>query len=247
MSAYFITGTGTDIGKTWLSCSLLKYWRAAGLTTRAYKPVLSGFDANNAVASDAGQLLAAQGIEVNANTVDEIAPSRFAAPLSPDMAAALERREINFNELVSFTQQRCSREFAMYRIAPAQRVGSAMPTLHNNSNSQVDRTIVEGVGGVMVPLDESHTVRDWIAASNLPCILVAGSYLGSISHTLSALAALREVNVEVKAIAVNESLASSVMLADTIVSLQRHAKGIAIVGILRDAPEIGIATLAAMR
>ncbi|MBK7684618.1 MAG: AAA family ATPase [Rhodocyclaceae bacterium] len=128
MSAYFITGTGTDIGKTWLSCALLKHWRAAGFTTRAYKPVLSGFDANNDGASDAGQLLAAQGIEVNANTVDEIAPSRFAAPLSPDMAAALEEREINFNELVSFTQQRCSRNSQC--IALRLRNGLAVQCQH---------------------------------------------------------------------------------------------------------------------
>ena len=43
LNPYFITGTGTDIGKTWLSCALLKYWRANGVATRAYKPVLSGF------------------------------------------------------------------------------------------------------------------------------------------------------------------------------------------------------------
>ncbi len=133
----------------------------------------------------------------------------------------------------------------MHCIAPAQRVGSAMPTLHANSNSQVDRSIVEGVGGVMVPLDDQHTVRDWIAASALPCVLVAGSYLGSLSHTLSALAALREVNVTVKAIAVNESPDSSVALADTMASLQRHAKGIAVVDIRRDAPAVGIARLTA--
>ena len=223
MSAYFITGTGTDIGKTWLSCALLKHWRAAGFTTRAYKPVLSGFDASDAAASDAGALLAAQGIPVNAHSIEAIALWRFAAPLSPDMAAALAGCTIDFAALVAITR----------RVA--------------STNSQNERILVEGVGGVMVPLDDTHTVRDWIAASNLPCILVAGSYLGSLSHTLSALAALREVDVEVKAIAVNESLNSSVTLADTIASLQRHANGIEVVGIRRDAPETGIATLAAMR
>ena len=224
MSAHFITGTGTDIGKTWLSCALLKHWRAAGFATRAYKPVLSGFDANDLDASDAGALLLSQGFLVDANSIEAITPWRFAAPLSPDMAAALEGRAIDFAELVLFTQRRVA-----------------------STNSQNACTLIEGVGGVMVPLDDTHTVRDWIAASNLPCFLVAGSYLGSLSHTLSALAALREVDVEVKAVAVNESQASSVTLADTIASLQCHANGIAVVGIRRDEPEIGIATLAAMR
>ena len=222
MNAYFITGTGTDIGKTWLSCALLKHWREAGLTTRAYKPVFSGYTDSDA-ASDAGALLTAQGINVDANTVDEIAPWRFAAPLSPDMAAAREGRAIDFTELVAFTQRRVT-----------------------STNSQVDRSIVEGVGGVMVPLNDTHTVRDWIAASALPCVLVTGSYLGSLSHTLSALAALREVKVEVKAIAVNESLASSVTLADTIASLQRHADKLPVIGIRREMPASGIARLAAM-
>jgi len=46
--------------------------------------------------------------------------------------------------------------------------------------------VIEGVGGVMVPLDKSHTVLDWMAALGIPAILVAGTYLGSISHALTA-------------------------------------------------------------
>ena len=60
MGANFITGTGTDIGKTWLCCALLRHWRAAGLRPAALKPVLSGFDPDAPQASDAGQLLAAR-------------------------------------------------------------------------------------------------------------------------------------------------------------------------------------------
>ena len=51
--------------------------------------------------------------------------------------------------------------------------------------------LIEGIGGVMVPLDEKHTVLDWMAALNIPVVLVAGSYLGSLSHTLTALDAMR--------------------------------------------------------
>ena len=72
MSDFFITGTGTDIGKTWVTCALLRHWRATGRRARAFKPVLSGFDPAMAEASDAGQLLAAMGRTLDAAALDEI-------------------------------------------------------------------------------------------------------------------------------------------------------------------------------
>ena len=220
MSANFITGTGTDMGKTWLACALLRHWRAAGRQPAAFKPVLSGFDPRQPQASDAGALLAALGREASLAELDAIAPWRYAAPLSPDMAAAREGRRIDFDELVAFTR----------RVA--------------NANS--GPTLVEGVGGVMVPLDDRHTVRDWIAASGLPCVLVTGSYLGSLSHALTALEALARVGAGVAAIAVNETPGSAVALDATLESLARHVGGIPLVSIARDSPQAGAARLAGM-
>lgn len=226
MSAYFITGTGTDIGKTWLTCAVLRHWRAAGLRPMAYKPLISGFDAALAKTSDAGQILQALGREVNAAALDEIAPWRFSAPLSPDMAAACEERTIDFDALAGFTRRIC-------------RLGES------RGSTDASLTLIEGVGGVMAPLDECHTVRDWIVASGLPCVLVAGSYLGSLSHALTAFEALRKVGAGVTAIVVNESPGSAVALADTVASLQSHVGGVRLVAIERDAPQTGIAELAA--
>ena len=220
MSANFITGTGTDIGKTWLACALLRHWQSEGRRAAAIKPVLSGFDPLTPQASDAGALLAALGREVSTAELDAIAPWRFAAPLSPDMAAALENRRIDFAELVGFTRRSVSADSCI--------------------------TLVEGVGGVMAPLDATHTVRDWIAASGLPCILVAGSYLGSLSHTLTALAALAEVGAGVTAIAVNESPDSTVALDATLETLSHHAPGIPLAAILRASPRAGVARLAGL-
>lgn len=217
--AFFITGTGTDIGKTWLTCALICYWRARGYVVHAVKPVLSGFNPADAVASDAGQLLAALGQPINLASLDAIAPWRFSAPLSPDMAAAREGRAVDFDALVGFTRRIASAEF------PA---------------------LVEGVGGVMAPLDTEHTVRDWIAASGLPCVLVAGSYLGSLSHTLTALEALKKVGVGEPAIVVNQSPESAVSLAETIATLRYHVGGVPLVGISRAEPQVGIAELAAL-
>jgi dethiobiotin synthetase len=88
-------------------------------------------------------------------------------------------------------------------------------------------------------------VRDWIAASGLPAVLVAGSYLGSLSHTLTALEALAKVGACVTAIALNESPGSSVDLAETAAVLTKHA-AVPVVSIARSGPAPGIARLAAM-
>ncbi|MDO8787865.1 MAG: dethiobiotin synthase [Sulfuritalea sp.] len=220
MGANFITGTGTDIGKTWFACALLRHWRAAGLAPAAFKPVLSGFDALRPEMSDAGALLAALGREASRAELDAIAPWRFAASLSPDMAAALEGRRIDFDELVDFSRQVI-----------------AMPGRP---------LLIEGVGGVMAPLDEQHTVRDWIAASGLPCVLVAGSYLGSLSHTLTALEALQRVGAGVTAIVVNETPGSAVALDATLESLSRFVAGIPLTAIARDIAPADVAGLAGL-
>lgn len=232
VNTFFITGTGTDIGKTWVTCALLRHWCAAGRRVRAFKPVLSGFDPATAAASDAGQLLAAMGRTVDAAALDEIAPWRFAAPLSPDMAAAREGRSIDFDALVGFTR----------RCLPAKRHAGET----ENAGADFYATLIEGVGGVMVPLDAQHTVRGWIASSGLPCILVAGSYLGSLSHTLTALESLRKVGAGVTAIVVNESPESSVSLDDTLATLRCHAGDVPVTGISRAAPQTGLAELAAL-
>jgi len=92
MSAIFITATGTDIGKTFVAAGLIRHWRAAGRTVEALKPVVTGFDPAAAAASDPGVLLTALGRPVTPAEIDSLAPWRFTAPLSPDMAA---RRSIN--------------------------------------------------------------------------------------------------------------------------------------------------------
>lgn len=195
MPGLFITATGTDIGKTAITTLLVRQLCAAGRPVRALKPLLSGFDAGNAQRSDAGLLLAAAGLEVTTANLDAITPWRFAAPLSPDMAAAREGRAIDFDALVAFC-----------RTALAD---------------SAQTVLIEGVGGAMVPLDARHTVLDWIAALGLPAVVVAGSYLGTISHSLTTIAAMQARGLTVAALILSESLDSPVPPAETAETLAR--------------------------
>jgi dethiobiotin synthetase len=212
MSAVFITATGTDIGKTYLATGMIRQFRAAGRAVSAIKPVATGFDPARPEASDAGQLLTALGKPITAEEIARISPWRFAAPLSPDLAARREGRTVDFDALVAFSRD-------------AMRDQSRI-------------VLIEGIGGIMVPLDSRHTVLDWMCALDIPLLLVAGSYLGSISHTLTCLEVLKNRNLTVRAVVVNETPGASVSIADTIASVSQFAKTIAFVGLSRQSAQV---------
>jgi dethiobiotin synthetase len=209
--AHFITATGTDLGKTWLTAGVAGVCAARGVAVRALKPVMSGYDEAQPQASDAGVLLENLGDRVTAAEVARISPWRFAAPLSPDRAAALEGKDIDFAALVDWCRGEIERPM-------------------NDSGL----LLIEGIGGVMVPLDARHTVRDWLAALGIPVVLVAGTYLGALSHTLTALAALREAGVVPAAVVLNESAGSTASLEDGAASLGPHLGGIPLIIVRRD-------------
>jgi dethiobiotin synthetase len=198
VTAIFITATGTDVGKTYVAASLIRHLRQMGRLVDALKPVVSGFDPEQAVASDPGVLLHALGLPVTMAEIDRISPWRFGAALSPDLAARREGRGIDVDAVVAFCQT----------AVDARR----------------DILLIEGVGGVMVPLDEQRTILDVMMTLQLPLILVAGSYLGTISHTLTALDALYQRNLKVLATIVSETPGSSVPLDDTVAAIGRFAE-----------------------
>ena len=89
-----------------------------------------------------------------------------------------------------------------------------------------DPLVIEGVGGLMVPLDDTRTVLDWmLALKDLPIapLLVVGSYLGTISHTLTTLDVMRRNDLEPRAIVVSESLSAPVPLEETVETIRRFA------------------------
>ena len=208
MNALFVTATGTDCGKTFVTAGLLRHLRALGLPARALKPVVSGFDEAAPEGSDPAELLAAMGEPVTAQTLAAIAPLRFKAPLAATMAARLEGRSLTLADIL--------------RACEAVMADPRGPLL------------IEGAGGVMSPFAEGATCLDAIKALGSPCLLVTGTYLGAISHTLTALVAMRATGCSPIAIAVNESLGSSVSLADTMAELAAFAPGVAAVAIRRN-------------
>lgn len=203
MTRLFVTATGTGIGKTFVTAALAHQLRARGQSVRALKPLISGFDP--AGPSDTHALLAAQGL--GPTEFDAISPWRFRAPLAPHMAAAREGRAVSFDDLVAF----CRTELAR----------------------QTDHVLVEGVGGAFVPLDDNRLVTDWIAALGLPSLLVTGSYLGSLSHCLSTVEAMRARGLEIAAILVSQSVDQPVPMEETVATLARFLPGIPLVPVPR--------------
>jgi dethiobiotin synthetase len=162
----FVAGAHTEIGKTQVACALLRAARARGLRVDALKPVVSGFDPGDWSGSDPGRLLAAMGLPLAQQALDQMSPWRFLAPLAPPLAARQEGRPLPFAPVSDFCRE---------RIAA----------------SQADLVIVEGVGGLMSPLTDSATSLDLLAALDCRCVLVSGGYLGAVSHALTALEVMR--------------------------------------------------------
>lgn len=210
MSLIFVTATGTDVGKTYVTCALIRALERAGKAVTALKPVISGFDGHNAAASDSGLILAALGQPCDAPSIAAISPWRYAAPLSAEIAAEREGRGVSFDAVVGFCTE------------AARSPGVCL---------------IEGVGGLMSPIDSSRTNRDLIAALKARPLLVAGSYLGTVSHILTALEALRAAGVEPLGIVISESQSSPVPLAELAVRLAAFTRApIVTVGRDEEAP-----------
>ena len=123
------------------------------------------------------------------------------------MAARRENRSIEFDALAKFSRD---------AVAGAK-----------------DLLLIEGIGGVMVPLNETHTVLDWMAALNIPLVLVTGTYLGSLSHTLTCLDVLARRGLAVKAVVVNETPGSAVTVDGTVETISNFSATIPVIRMQR--------------
>jgi dethiobiotin synthetase len=155
----FITGTDTGVGKTFFACGLAALLKESGYKVGVMKPAETGCEQGEGklVPQDALALKAASGCELPLETV---CPYQFREPLAPGVAAERERGRIDIDRLM--------------------RVYGEISAAH-------DVTIVEGAGGLMVPLLPSFTYADFARVLKLPLIVVAANKLGMINHLVLTL------------------------------------------------------------
>ncbi len=188
MRGLFVTGTGTGVGKTVLSAALLAALAAAGERVVAHKPVLTGLDEPPGEWPRDHELLA----RLAGVTPEEVAPVRYDPAVSPHLAA----------------------ELAGARLDPAVIAARAVAALHE-AEARGAVAIVEGVGGLLVPLAEGYLVRDLAAQLGLPLLIAAPAGLGTINHTLLTLEAARAAGLDVRAVVLTPWPAQPTALEDS--------------------------------
>lgn len=218
MRTVFVTGSGTEIGKTFVTAALCRQLRAQGRQPAVLKPVVSGYTPEEAEGSDPGRLLAALGRPIDEAEIARISPWRFAAPLAPDMAAKRENRTIDYSAIVTFCREEA-------------RAGTG------------DILLIEGIGGVMSPVSERETVLDWMFDLASPALLVAGTYLGTISHTLASAECILRRNLRLLGVVLSESPENPVPIEETGEMVARFLHDVPVVTIprrceTRDLPDL---------
>jgi dethiobiotin synthase len=175
----FITATDTGVGKTLLTSLLLCHLRDKGSRCLAIKPFCSGSR------RDAELLHCLQDGEL---TLDEINPSYFPEPVAPLVSARKHHRLIRLDQVVEHINSIAARRSSL----PA--VTTNKPKTQNSKLKTQKILLIEGSGGLLVPLGERYTVRDLIARLACEVIVVSPNKLGTINHTLLTLQALRGIS-----------------------------------------------------
>jgi dethiobiotin synthetase len=173
----FVTGTDTGVGKTIVSAALVASMAAAGEHVRAYKPAVTGLNdlreaaARGAWPADHELLGLAAGMDP-----ELVSPLRFGPAVSPHLAAQLSGQRITSEQLLEGA------------VAAAGTV------------TEDSALVVEGVGGLLVPLSDDYAILDLAVALALPLVIVARPGLGTINHALLTIRAARSVGLEVCAV-----------------------------------------------
>lgn len=204
----FIGGTGTDIGKTYVTCMLLRQLLEKGYKTRAIKPVISGFDPQAVERTDSGLLLQEMKRLPTLQNAKQISPWRFEDPLPPHLAAQNTGQPLNLDQIARFCRKQ--------------------------ADESLDFLLIEGVGGIMTPLDYDYTTLDLIKRLKCHCLLVTGSGLGTLSHTISAVTCIKQLGITLDGLIISESLSSYTTFSVIIEDFTKIMPNISIKNIRRD-------------
>jgi dethiobiotin synthetase len=172
MNTIFVTGTGTDVGKTIASAILCE-----ALEGDYWKPVQAGFDNG----TDATLL---QSLITNKKTIVHPETYKLKLAASPHIAARKEDLKIELDKIYEDYLRIVNRE-------------SSIVNSTQNSEHKTQNLIIEGAGGLLVPLNENESVLDLIKKLDAKVILVSKNYLGSINHSMLTAAVCKENNLDV--------------------------------------------------
>lgn len=179
MRGLFITGTDTDVGKTFVTASIARQLRADGLRPGVFKPACSGAEQD-----ESGELrwhdveTLAEAAAVSDRSL--ICPQSFQAPLAPPVAARLEGATVSWQKIFDGVSR------------------------WDDVDAAIDLLLIEGVGGLLCPLTEDRSVADFAAALGFPLIVVARLGLGTINHTLMTIEAARSRALIVAGVVLND-------------------------------------------
>ena len=181
-----VTGTDTEVGKTVVAGAIGNWFRRLGFRVAVCKPVATGCPRRReGLVSEDAEFLA--HFADARFPLDVICPQCFAEPLAPAVAAQRAGRPVDWELIDRSIAHMCG---------------------------QSDVMIVEGVGGLMVPMDDRHTFRDVAQWLKLPAVVVARPGLGTINHTLLTVAALRQAGIPVAGVVVNRYPAENASIAE---------------------------------
>jgi dethiobiotin synthetase len=166
----FVTGTDTGVGKTVLAAAIIAALRARGAAPQAFKPVITGLDEPPDPAWPPDHEVLARAA---GSPAEDVALERYGPPVSPHFAAELAGRPLDPQALLA-------------RVRDAAGGGGPV--------------IVEGVGGLLVPLADGYDVRRFARALGLPVVIAARPGLGTINHTLLTLEAAHAASLNVAAV-----------------------------------------------
>lgn len=174
----FITGTDTGVGKTFVASLIVKALKESGIDVGVMKPVETGCAQKNGVLKPQDALLLKKAAQVD-DDIDIINPYRFKEPSAPSVAARKNGRQIKLSKI-----ENCYKKLA----------------------SRHDFMLVEGAGGLLVPLNNKETILDLIKLLKLPVIIVAASKLGAINHTLLTIKCAKQAGIKMLGIIFNNPI-----------------------------------------
>lgn len=173
-TVYFVGGIDTGIGKTYTTGYLAKLWREQGQNVITQKLVQTG---NVGFSEDIQQHREIMGITEFPEDLSQVTmPEIFSYPASPHLAAKIDGRTLDLEKIAQATEQ---------------------------LKAHYEVVLLEGAGGLMVPLNTEVLTIDYIEQHKLPVILVSSGRLGSINHTILSLQALQQRNIPLYALAYN--------------------------------------------